>query len=167
MMGIRELRVWALMLLIPLSTAARAADAPGTLDKCLAAAAAAQPGIITGWQELSATSDEGYYVRIVTKDGNIKLTECRPSSTAPLEFSKKTGFVRYEMYDRARAAETAARAAAPMIFVQPVRITRMELSVSMTGTLYYTYTLVLPGEHKATVEVDGTTGKPTTAKVTY
>lgn len=167
MMVIRQWRVWALMLLIPLSTAASAADASGTLDKCLAAATAARPGIVTGWQELSATSDEGYYVRIVTKDGNIGLTECRPASTAPLEFTKKTGFVRYEMYDRARAAETAARAAAPLIFAQPVRITRMELSVSIKGTLYYTYSLVLPGEQKASVEVDGTTGKPTTAKVTY
>jgi hypothetical protein len=167
MMRIREWHIWALLLLIPLSTATRAADAPGTLDKCLAAAAAAQPGIITGWQELSATSDEGYYVRIVTKNGDIKLTECRPTSTAPLEFTKKTGLVRYQMYERTKAAESVARAAAPVIFVPPVRITRMELSVSMTGTLYYTYTLALPGGEKATVEVDGTTGKPTTAKVTY
>jgi len=167
MMAIRNWRVWALMLLIPLSTAAKAADAATTLDKCLAAAAAAQPGIITGWQELSATSDEGYYVRIVTKDGSIRLTECRPSSTAPLEFTKKTGLVRYEMYERAKAPESAARAAAPTIFVQPVRITRMELSQSIKGTAYYTYSLVLPGGEKAIVEVDGTTGKPTTAKVTY
>lgn len=167
MTGIRDWRVWALMMLISSSTAASAADAPSALDKCLAAAAAAQPGIITGWQELSATSDEGFYVRIVTKDGNIRLTECRPSSTAPLEFTKKTGFVRYEMYERAKAPESAARAAAPTIFVPPVRITRMELSQSIKGTAYYTYSLVLPGGEKALVEVDGTTGKPTTAKVTY
>ena len=167
MTGIREWRVWAPMLLIPLSTTAGAADAAGTLDKCLAAAAAAQPGIITGWQELSATADEGYYVRVVTKNGDIKLTECRPSSSAPLEFTKKTGLVRYEMYERAKAAESVARAAAPTIFVQPVRITRMELSQSFKGTAYYKYTLVLPGGEKAIVEVDGTSGKPTTANVTY
>jgi len=167
MTGVRHWRFWALLILISLSTAAKAADAPGTLDKCLAAAAAAQPGIITGWQELSATSDEGYYVRVVTKDGNIRLTECRPTSTAPLEFTKKTGFVRYEMYERAKAPESAARAAAPTIFVQPVRITRMELLQSIKGTAYYKYSLVLPGGEKAIVEIDGTTGKPTSATVTY
>ena len=184
MIRFHEWRRWALMLCIPLSMAARADEAPatapapapvpaaapapaGTLDQCLAKAAAARPGVITGWQELSSTSDEGYYVRIVSKDGAIGLTECRPASEAPLEFSKKTGLVRYEMYERAKVAEPAARAVAPAVFVPPVKITRMELSISVRGVPYYTYTLTLTGGQQATVEVDAVSGKPITAKVTY
>lgn len=167
MIRVQEWRRWALLLCIPLSMAARADDAPATLDQCLTKAAAARPGIITGWQELSSTSDEGYYVRIVGKDGGIGLTECRPASDAPLDFSKKTGLVRYEMYERAKVAEPTARALAPAVFLPPVKITRMELSISVRGVPYYTYTLTLAGGQQATVEVDAVSGKPITAKVKY
>ena len=149
-------------------TCPRRRPAAGTLDQCLAKAAAARPGIITGWQELSATSDEGYYVRIVSKDGGIGLTECRPASEAPLDFTKKTGLVRYEMYERVKVAEPAARAVAPAVFAASgASITRMELSISVRGSPYYTYTLTLPGGQQATVEVDAVSGKPITAKVKY
>ncbi len=178
MIRFHQWRRWALMLCIPLSMVARADEAPapapapvsapsGTLDQCLAKAAAARPGIITGWQELSSTSDEGYYVRIVSKDGGIGLTECRPASEAPLDFTKKTGLVRYEMYERVKVAEPAARAVAPAVFLPPVKFTRMELSISVRGSPYYTYTLTLPGGQQATVEVDAVSGKPITAKVKY
>lgn len=160
-------RRWAPLALVPLSMAALADDASGTLDQCIAKAVAARPGYVTGWQELTANPEDGYYVRIVTKDGAIGLTECRPTSTAPLEFSKKTGFVRSEMYERAKIAEPAARAVAPEVFKPPVRLTRMELSISIRGVPYYTYTLALPADHEATVEVDAVTGKPITAKVKY
>jgi uncharacterized membrane protein YkoI len=71
------------------------------------------------------------------------------------------------MYQRAKVAETAARAAAPGVFVPPTRISRMELSISMRGVPYYTYTVLLPQNHKATVEVDAVTGKPIKATVEY
>jgi hypothetical protein len=178
-------RTWALMLCIPLSMTARAEDTaesaapaapaaiPGAsptaspLDRCIDAAKAARAGTVTGWQELTTNPADGYYVRIVGKDGSVGLTECRPASTAPLDFSKKAGLVRYEMYDRVKIAEPSARAVAPLVFASPVRITRMELSISMRGVPYYTYTLALPNEHKATVEVDAVSGKPMTAKVEY
>jgi hypothetical protein len=168
MIRLRDWRLWALMACMLMSMTARADGASGVLEQCLARAVAARPGIVTGWQEMSADNPaDGYYVRILGKDGGLALTECRPSSTAPLEFTKKAGLIRAEMYDRVKVAEPAARAVAPGIFVPPVRIERMELSISLRGVPYYTYSLVLPGEYKATVDVDGVSGKPLNAKVQY
>lgn len=172
-------RTWALMLCIPLSMIARAEDTPtpaptaaaspaaSTLDQCIAAASTARPGAVTGWQELSDNAADGYYVRIVDKDGSIWLTECRPTSKAPLEFNKKTGLIRYQNYERIKVTEPAARAVAPAVFAPPVRITRMEVAISMMGSPYYKYTLLLPGGHQGYVEVDAVNGKPITAKVDY
>lgn len=164
---VRTLQVAALAFCIPLSMTASAAENTSVLDACIAKAKAAREGVVTGWQELTDKPEDGYYVRIVGKDGGIGLTQCRPASTDPLEFEKKTGLVRYEMYQRAKVAEAEARAVAPVVFVPPTRVSRMELSISMRGVPYYTYTVLLPQNHKATVEVDAVTGKPMKATVEY
>ncbi|MBX9630457.1 MAG: hypothetical protein K2X67_08020 [Burkholderiales bacterium] len=160
-------RALAFAAFISLSLSAWADEATSPLDGCIAKAQAAREGAVTGWQELTDKPEDGYYVRIVGKDGSVGLTQCKPGDSAPLTFDKKTGLVRYEMYQRAKVAEPAARAVAPVVFVPPTRLTRMELSISMRGVPYYTYTLALPENRKATVEVDAVSGKPIKATVEY
>lgn len=167
MIPVRAWQVLTFAVCVPLSLTAAADDSMAVLDGCIAKAQAAREGVVTGWQELTDKPEDGYYVRIVGTDGGVGLTQCRPSSTEPLSFEKKTGLVRYEMYRRAKVAEPAARAVAPVVFMPPSRTTRMELSISIRGVPYYTYTLVLPGDHKATVEVDAVSGKPIKATVAY
>jgi hypothetical protein len=167
MIPVRVLQAAALAVCIPLSMAASAAENKSVLDTCIEKARFAREGVVTGWQELTDKPEDGYYVRIVGKDGGVGLTQCRPGGPEPLEFEKKTGLVRYEMYQRAKIAEADARAVAPVVFVPPTRVSRMELSISMRGVPYYTYTVLLPQNHKATVEVDAVTGKPMKATVEY
>jgi len=167
MNSVRALQVAALALCIPLSMSAFAEEKASLLNSCIAKAKLSREGVVTGWQELTDNPEDGYYVRIVGKDGGIGLTQCRPGGPEPLEFEKKTGLVRYEMYQRAKVAEADARAVAPVVFVPPTRVSRMELSISIRGVPYYTYTVLLPQNHKATVEVDAVTGKPIKASVEY
>ena len=145
---------------------ARADESTAEIDRCLSAALAARPGIVTAWRELDGEG-KGYNVRVLGTDGRVAETDCRPGETALPEFQLRPGLYRIAMYERATTPEPAARDLAPEIFKGPVRFVSMELSVSLKGTPYYTYTLVLPGQQKATVEVDAATGKPTTAKVVY
>jgi len=167
MITIRTWQALAFAACVPLSTTTWADEATSTLDSCIAKAQAAREGVVTGWQELTDKPEDGYYVRIVGKDGSVGLTQCRPAETTPLSFEKKTGLVRYEMYQRTKVAEPAARAVAPVVFVPPTRVTRMELTISMRGSPYYTYTLALPENRKATVEVDAVSGKPIKASVEF
>ncbi|MEO8040895.1 MAG: hypothetical protein ABI794_19160 [Betaproteobacteria bacterium] len=162
----QSVMLWTGLLAGLACASARADETTAEIDRCLSAALAARPGIVTAWREIDGEGN-GYNVRVLGTDGRIAETDCRPGETALGEFQLRAGLYRIAMYQRAQTPESAARELAPEIFAGPVRVVSMELSVSLKGTPYYTYALVLPGQQKATVEVDAATGKPVTAKVVY
>ncbi len=147
---------------------AMAADptAPGgPLDICLAAVMTEHPGIVTAWRQAGGGPQPPYAVTMLDQEGKMAETTCDPSKPTGFAFKNKTGFFRYNMFERATLPEEKAREAAPVIFVGPVRFLGMELTVGFTGRPQYTYQLFLPSGQKATVEMDAVVGRLNKATV--
>ncbi len=147
---------------------ASAADttAPGgPLDICISAVMNEHPGIVTGWRQAGGGPQPPYAITVLDKEGKMGETNCNPANPTNFEFKNKTGLYRYNMYERATLPEEKAREAAPVIFMGPVRIMGMELSVGFTGRPQYTYQMILPSGHKATVEMDAVVGRLNKAAV--
>ncbi len=152
--------LFALNLFLP--AAAFAADpweAGGSLETCIEAALKERPGIVTGWQQSGGGDAPPYVISILNAEGNNAEAFCDPGKTGNFKFSNKMGLYRYTMYQRATFPEAKARAVAPEVFIGPVRLTSMELSVGLSGKPVYTYQMFLPSNHKATVEIDAVTGR--------
>ncbi len=139
--------------------AADTSEPGGPLDICIAAVLNERPGILTGWRQSGGGARPPYAISVLVKDGKMGETNCEPDKPEKFEFKNKTGLFRYEMYDRAMFPEGKARAAAPSIFVGPVRILGMELVVSFTGKPQYKYQMILPGGNSAAVELDASIGR--------
>ena len=138
----------------------------GALDTCIEAALKQRPGIVTGWQQSGGGDATPYVIGILNLEGNIAEAFCDPANPTNFQFtSKKMGLYRYSMFQRATWPEARARASAPEIFTGPVRLTSMELSVSFAGRPAYTYQMLLPDNLKASVEIDGVTGRVEKAQV--
>lgn len=143
------------------SAAAEPWDPGGALDTCLTAATRQRQGIVTGWRQAGGGDKQPYAVSVLTAEGKIGEAFCDPGNTASLEFKNKGGLFRYPMFEGAKVAEAQARALAPTLFVGPVRLFSMEYTVSFTGRRFYTYQMFLPAGLKATVIIDGDTGRLT------
>jgi hypothetical protein len=138
----------------------------GSLDTCIEAALKQRPGILTSWQQSGGGEEAPYVIGILNPEGNIAEAFCDPTNPANLQFtSKKMGLYRYSMFQRATWPESRARSSAPEIFTGPVRLTSMELSVSFAGRPAYTYQMLIPDNLKASVEIDGVTGRLEKAQV--
>jgi len=147
---------------------AAAADttAPGgPLDICIAAVLTEHPGIVTGWRQAGGGPQPPYAIVLLDREGKMGETTCDPGKPTNFEFKYKTGLYRYAMYERATLPEPRVREAAPVIFVGPARILGMDLSVGFTGRSQYTYQMILPSGHKATVEMDAVVGRLNKAEV--
>ncbi len=137
----------------------------GALEVCLEAVLSERPGIVTGWQQSGGGDAPPYVVSILNTEGNSAEAFCDPAKPAGFQFKNKAGLLRYSMYERVKFEEQEARALAPEIFVGPVRVISMTLSVSMTGKPGYRYQVFLPSNHKASVEIDAVTGRLNKAEV--
>lgn len=154
------LGVLALNLLVPPAAfAANPWESGGTLEICLEAALKDRPGIVTAWQQSGGGEAPPYVISVLNPEGTNAEAFCDPANPANFQFTGKTGLFRYSMYQRASFPEAKARASAPEIFTGPVRVTSMELSVGVSGKPSYKYQMFLPGNHKATVEIDAVTGR--------
>ena len=147
------------LLVLPGVFAADPWEPGGTLEICLEAVLKERPGIVTGWQQSGGGEMTPYVVSVLNTEGNNAETFCNPSNPTNFQFKNKMGLFRYAMYQRATFAEAKARATAPDIFTGPARVTSMELSVGVSGKPMYKYQMFLPSNHKATVEIDATTGR--------
>ncbi len=147
------------------AAAAEPWDPGEALDTCLLAAVTQRPGIVTGWRQVGGGAQPPYAVSVLNRDGKIAEATCEPANPSNLRFEEKMGIYRYSMYERADFAEVKARVAAPTIFVGPVRMQAMELSVGLRGTPHYVYQLFLPSGHKASVRLDGVSGRLVSAEV--
>lgn len=137
----------------------------GALEICLEAALSERPGIVTGWQQSGGGDAPPYVVSILNNEGTSAEAFCDPAKPAGFQFKNKVGLLRYSMYERATIGESKARALAPEIFVGPIRVISMTMSVSMTGKPAYRYQMFLPSSHKASVEIDAVTGRLNKAEV--
>jgi len=147
---------------------AKAADTTepgGPLDTCIAAVLSEHPGIVTAWRQAGGGPQPPYAITVLDKEGKMGETTCDPAKPMNFEFKYKTGLYRYAMYERATLPEPRVREAAPVIFVGPARILGMDLSVGFTGRSQYTYQMILPSGHKATVEMDAVVGRLNKAEV--
>jgi hypothetical protein len=131
----------------------------GSLDACIAATLKERPGVVTGWQQSGGGDATPYMITILNADGINAQTFCDPANATNFQFTNKIGLFRYSMFQRATWPESRGRETAPEVFVGPVRLTSMELSVGLSGRPLYTYRMLLPNKHKASVEIDAVTGK--------
>ena len=145
--------------------AADTTDPGGPLDICIAAVVNEHPGIVTAWRQAGGGPQPPYAITVLGKDGKMEETTCDPAKPTKFEFKGKTGLYNYNMFERATLPEAKAREASPVIFVGPARILGLNLSVSFTGRPYYTYQMILPSGHKATVELDAVVGRLHKAQV--
>jgi len=153
------------LLAMPAALAANPWEAGGPLDTCIEAALKQRPGILTSWQQSSGSDNASYVIGILNPGGNIAQAFCDPAHAENFQFTNKMGLYRYTMFQRATWPESRARASAPEIFTGPVRITSMELDVSLSGRPAYIYQMLLPDNLKASVEIDGVTGRLEKAQV--
>ena len=135
------------------------------MDTCIAAVLSAHPGIVTAWRLAGGGPQPPFAITVLSKDGKLGETNCNSANPMNFEFKGKTGLYNYNMFERATLPEPKAREAAPVIFVGPARILGITLSVSITGRPYYTYQMLLPSGHKATVEMDAVVGRLNKAEV--
>lgn len=147
------------------AVAADPAEPGGPLDACIAAVMKEHPGIVTAWRQAGGGPQPPFAITVLDKEGKMGETNCDPASPTNFEFKSKSGLYRYNMYERATLPEERAREAAPVIFVGPVRIFGMELSVGFTGRPQYKYQMFLPSGHKAMVEMDAVVGRLNKAEV--
>jgi hypothetical protein len=153
------------LIVLPAAFAANPWEPGGTLETCLEAVLKERPGIVTGWQQSGGGEMTPYVVSVLNPEGTNAEAFCDPANPANFQFKSKIGLFRYSMYQRATFAEAQARASAPEIFTGPVRVTSMELSVGVGGKPAYKYQMFLPGNHKASVEIDAVTGRLNKAEV--
>jgi hypothetical protein len=130
---------------------------PGqALDTCLQAVINERPGIVTGWRQAGGGARPPFAVIVLNRGGRMAETSCDPDRPENFQFRDRSGVFRYAMFERATLAESEARMAAPEIFAGTVRLLSMNLAVGFTGRPSYTYEMLLPSGHKATVELDAT-----------
>ena len=153
------------VLAMPAAFAGNPWEPGGSLDKCIEATLKERPGVIAGWQQSGGGEEAPYIIVILNVEGTSAEAFCDPVNPSDFKFSNKTGLFRYSMFKRATWPEPRARASAPEIFAGPVRLTSMELLVSLAGRPFYKYQMYLPGNLKATVEIDAVTGKLEKAQV--
>jgi hypothetical protein len=153
------------LLAMQVALAANPWEAGGSLDACIEATLKQRPGILTGWQQSGGGDAAPYVIGILSPEGNIAEAFCDPANPTNFQFTNKMGLYRYAMFKRATWPEPRARASAPEIFTGPVRLTSMELSVSLGGRPAYKYQMLLPDNLKASVEIDGVTGRLEKAQV--
>lgn len=157
--------VLALVLAAPATApAAEPWDPGGVLDTCLTAATRERQGIVTGWRQAGGGDQPPYAVSVLNAEGKNAEAFCDAANTASLEFKSKGGLFRYQMFENAKVSEAQARTLAPSLFAGPVRLFSMEYTVSFTGRRFYTYQMFLPSGLKATVVIDGDTGRLTKAE---
>jgi len=144
---------------LPTAFAIEGWEPGGSLDTCIEATLKERPGVVSGWQQTGGGNAPPYVITIMNAEGVNAETFCDPAKPSNFKFTNKMGLFRYTMYQRATWPETRARVSAPEVFVGPVRITSMELSVGVTGRPFYKYQMFLPSNHKATVELDAVTGR--------
>jgi hypothetical protein len=153
------------LVMLPAALAANPWEPGGTLDTCIEAVLKERPGVVTGWQQSGGGEMTPYVVSVLNPEGTNAETFCDPAKPTNFQFKNKTGLYRYSMYQRATFPEAKARTSVPDIFTGPVRVTAMELSVGMSGKPSYKYQMFLPSNHKATADVDATTGRLNKAEV--
>jgi hypothetical protein len=139
--------------------AADSTEPGGPSESCIAAALAAHPGIVTGWQRAGGGLQPLHVITVLDKEGKMAETTCDPATLTLTEFKSKIGRYRFEMYERATLAEEKARVTAPAPFVGPVSFYSMQLSIGFAGKPVYTYKLSLPGGYMATVDIDAVQGR--------
>jgi hypothetical protein len=167
-MGVGEMAVrctGVLVLALAGTVAAEPWDPGEALDTCILAVVGERPGIVTGWRQAGGGTQPPYAISVLNQDGRVGETTCDPANPANFRFDEKVGVLRYSMYKRATVPEVRARVSAPEIFAGPVRMHAMELTVSLTGSPYYTYRMFLPSGHQASVRIDAAAGRLVSAEV--
>lgn len=155
----------ALQLAFASAFAARPWEPGQALDACLEAVLKERPGIVSGWRQAGGELQPLYVVVVLNREGRAAETTCDPRKPENFQFRDRVGVFRYAMFERATLPELQARMAAPEIFVGPVRVISMNLAVGLTGRPSYTYEMILPSGHKASVELDGTVARLIKAEV--
>lgn len=154
-------------MLLPLSVAAQQPWEPGqALDTCIDAAMKQRSGLLIGWRQARAGDMPLYAVSILDEGGLTAEATCDPqNSEAPLDWKRRGGLLRYDMFKRVTFPESQARTNAPQMFVGPVTITSMDLKLNFAGKPLFVYQMFLPSGHKALVNVEGTVGRVMKAEV--
>ena len=154
-------------MLVPLGAAAQQPWEPGQLlDTCIEAGLKQRAGMLTGWRQARAGDQPLYAVSILNEEGLTEEATCDPQNPdQTLEWKRRGGLLRYDMFKRVTFPESQARVSAPQIFVGPVTLTSMQLKLNIAGKPLFVYQMFLPSGHKALVNVEGSVGRVMKAEV--
>jgi hypothetical protein len=137
--------------------AAGASDNTEGLDRCLGAALAAHPGMVTRWEVEDGTG-RGFAIEVVAHNGELWLLTCQPASGAVGGTERATGARDFgTLSGRARIEENVAREMVRHYY--PGRFIRMEYQLTWRGGAVYNYQVVTPDDREASVEVDAASGR--------